>query len=260
MTIAPPFTVSDAYGRAYLEAERAKGMPGKAWLVIEWNGAVYREDAADYFGGPEAWMASDVVACEQARGRVLDVGCGAGRHALHLSRAGYDVVAIDVSPDAVAVARRRGVNAHLGSLEQLPDDLGSFDTFLFLGANLPLLFDDGRACALLERLARIARPGAQLLGSDELLGEEDIRGLAGNGDGLPRLRMRARVESGGDVTPWSEWMSALTIVDPNMIGGLIEGSGWQLEEIKRVPPPAGRTYVARLSLTEPATLVESSAD
>jgi SAM-dependent methyltransferase len=36
--------------------------------------------------------------------RVLDVGCGPGRHALELARRGVDVVGIDLSPDFVALA------------------------------------------------------------------------------------------------------------------------------------------------------------
>ena len=42
------------------------------------------------------------------RGRVLDLGCGAGRVGLHLQSRGHEVVGIDVSPLAVEIARRRG--------------------------------------------------------------------------------------------------------------------------------------------------------
>src|SRR5262249_60347888 len=37
--------------------------------------------------------------------RVLDVGCGPGRHSLALARRGMDVVGIDLSDDFVALAR-----------------------------------------------------------------------------------------------------------------------------------------------------------
>ena len=37
--------------------------------------------------------------------RVLDAGCGPGRHALALARRGIEVVGVDLSPDFVALAR-----------------------------------------------------------------------------------------------------------------------------------------------------------
>ena len=43
------------------------------------------------------------------RGRLLDVGVGSGRVALHLQESGHEVLGIDISPLAVEVARRRGV-------------------------------------------------------------------------------------------------------------------------------------------------------
>ncbi|XKK38796.1 methyltransferase domain-containing protein [Nocardiopsis sp. ARC36] len=74
-----------------------------------------------------------------AEGRVLDVGVGAGRHALALQASGKDVVGLDPSPGAVEVARQRGVDARLGSIAAPPADIGRFDALLLLGNNLGLL-------------------------------------------------------------------------------------------------------------------------
>ena len=41
-------------------------------------------------------------------GRILDVGCGPGRHALWLQEQGFNVTGIDTSPGVVQVARERG--------------------------------------------------------------------------------------------------------------------------------------------------------
>ncbi len=40
-------------------------------------------------------------------GRALDLACGAGRHALHLARLGWEVVAIDSSPNAIRILQSR---------------------------------------------------------------------------------------------------------------------------------------------------------
>lgn len=44
--------------------------------------------------------------------RVLEVGCGQGHLSALLAAEGYRVVALDASPEAVELARRRGVDAH----------------------------------------------------------------------------------------------------------------------------------------------------
>ena len=51
-----------------------------------------------YFLGYDRWPEEEREAIAFATGRVLDVGCGAGRHALHLQARGLDVVGIDNSP------------------------------------------------------------------------------------------------------------------------------------------------------------------
>jgi ubiquinone/menaquinone biosynthesis C-methylase UbiE len=52
--------------------------------------------------------------------RVLDIGCGTGRLAAALQERGSRVWGVDPSPEMVAVARGRGVNAKVASAERLP--------------------------------------------------------------------------------------------------------------------------------------------
>jgi len=57
--------------------------------------------------------------------RILDLGCGAGRHAIEFARRGYDVIGIDVSPTMLAEAAARAAAASVvvewrqGDLRQL---------------------------------------------------------------------------------------------------------------------------------------------
>ncbi|MHA7849321.1 magnesium protoporphyrin IX methyltransferase [Roseovarius sp.] len=64
--------------------------------------------------------------------RVLDAGCGAGQMTAELAARGADVVAVDISPSLVEIARKRlpidlsaRVSFHSGDM--LSDRLGSFD-------------------------------------------------------------------------------------------------------------------------------------
>ncbi|WP_445456914.1 class I SAM-dependent methyltransferase [Flavobacterium sp. HNIBRBA15423] len=43
------------------------------------------------------------------KGKVLDIGCGAGSHALYLQKKGFDVTGIDISANAIEACRLRGL-------------------------------------------------------------------------------------------------------------------------------------------------------
>ena len=108
---------------------------------------------------------------ERARGavRAIDVGCGAGRNALPLARAGWDVVGLDASRpmlDAAAVrsaaeppaARLRLIEA---TMDALPITSQSADLVIPHGI-WNLSRSSGEFRTGLREAARIARPGAGL--------------------------------------------------------------------------------------------------
>jgi SAM-dependent methyltransferase len=127
----------DAYGRALLDF--LEGRP--AFEVVE------RDDGyldvgggpASYFASSALWPESERRALRHVRGRVLDVGAGAGRISLHLQEKGHEVVAIDNSPLAVEVCKRRGVaDARLLPFTKIDKSLGVFDTVVMFGNNFGL--------------------------------------------------------------------------------------------------------------------------
>ncbi|HLW62440.1 MAG TPA: class I SAM-dependent methyltransferase, partial [Flavobacterium sp.] len=71
-------------------------------------------------------------ALKLAKGKVLDVGCGAGSHALYLQDKGLEVVAIDVSENAVKTCKIRGVKnvKQINLLDFETEE--KFDTILLL--------------------------------------------------------------------------------------------------------------------------------
>jgi len=62
-----------------------------------------------YFSEYEDWSLSEKKSLEFVKGRVLDIGCGAGRHSLYLQNKGFDVLGIDNSPLAIKVCKLRGL-------------------------------------------------------------------------------------------------------------------------------------------------------
>lgn len=97
--------------------------------------------------------------------RLLDVGCGPGRHALEFARRGLEVVGIDLSPDFLAVARDRArqLSVSMSFFEMDAHDLvfeDEFDAAITLceGA-FGLALDD---LAILKGMARGLRPGGRL--------------------------------------------------------------------------------------------------
>lgn len=101
-------------------------------------------------------------ALKLAKGKILDIGCGAGSHALYLQQKGFDVTALDSSEGAVTVIKERGISATVHS--QILDYSDSkFDTLLLLMNGIGLagkLIDLGK---FLSHLKSLLRPNGQIL-------------------------------------------------------------------------------------------------
>jgi SAM-dependent methyltransferase len=101
--------------------------------------------------------------------RILDLGCGTGRHAVELARRGYQVVGIDLSPGQLARAREKAADAGVevdfreGDARYLTFS-EEFDLVLLVcEAAFPLMETDLDNYRILEAAARALRPGGRLI-------------------------------------------------------------------------------------------------
>lgn len=232
----------DAYGHGVMDHLNGTG----AWSeVIERDDGLIQPDVgpAGYFTEYRRWPVIEKQALRYVRGRVLDVGAGAGRVALHLQEKGHDVVAIDNSPLAVAVCRRRGVkDARVLGFTQVKASLGGFDTIVMFGNNLGLFGSPGRARWMLRRLRKLTSPGARIVGTTldpyrtdipEHLAYHRLNRRRGRMAGQLRIRVRYRAY----VTPWFDYL----FVSPDELRGIVDGTGWT---ISRIVASDGPIYAA----------------
>lgn len=216
----------DAYGQIYLAV--LEGRPAQEIMERD-DGLVYAGDPSDYFAPYRRWPATEKRSMRFVRGRVLDVGCGAGRVSLHLQERGHDVVAIDESPLAVEVARRRGVrDARVLSLRDVDPSLGRFDTIVLMRNNFGLVGTERSAARLLRRLARITTERGRIVTDSvdpERVPNPAFRTYRLRGEGSIRPRaQRNRVRWERYATPWFHYL----MLAPAELEELVAGSGWRI--------------------------------
>ena len=101
-------------------------------------------------------------------GRVLDLGCGFGRHSLAMAEAGLDVTGLDLSADLLARAGTLEGGEALagrlvrGDMRALPFAAAGFDAVVLLFSSFGY-FDEAGNARVLDEVARVLRPGGVAL-------------------------------------------------------------------------------------------------
>lgn len=192
-------------------------------------------DASDgkvYLSTHDEWPQVQKEALRHARGRVLDIGCGAGRHSLHLQSMGLEVVGIDVSPLAIETCRLRGLkDARVMSINEVTPELGPFDTILMMGNNFGLFGSSSGAKRLLRRFLAVTSPDGLIIAETmDPHKTENPDHLAYHKRNLKRGRMpgqvRIRVRYRKYVTPWFDYL----FVSQEEMGDILGDTGWRIKE------------------------------
>ncbi len=111
------------------------------------------------------------------KGRLLDAGCGGGKYALPLRMRGFDVVAADVSLNALKITGERSASLDLdigllaSNVYQMPFSNGSFDVVWCYGV-LQHLLSKERESAISEFRRLLRKDGLLFI---EVMGHGDMR-------------------------------------------------------------------------------------
>jgi SAM-dependent methyltransferase len=206
-------------------------------VVRDEDGEEERTPAKVFFRTPEEFSALDHAALDLCRGRVLDVGAGAGCHSLALQARGLRVTALDVAPEAVEVMRRRGVlDVRCGDVFSFAEE--RFDTLLILMNGIGLV-------GTLVGLDRFLRDVHRLLSDDgQILLDSFDPGTPDPGRGTRYVgEMRFQLEYRGMRGAFYDFL----FLDFETLRRHARAVGWQCESIWQ--EDEGH-YLARLTATQ----------
>ncbi|GIF05725.1 class I SAM-dependent methyltransferase [Actinoplanes siamensis] len=134
-----------------------------------WLGEFHDPRLAEVYDAECPWGWDDdffmAVLAERSAPRVADLGCGTGRLAIAMARAGHQVTAVDPAPAALAAARRKPGGEKVrwlrGTAGQLPGR--SFDAAFMTGHVAQSFVDDEEWDAALRGLRRALAPEGRLV-------------------------------------------------------------------------------------------------
>ena len=208
----------DVFGNA-LKDQFSQGTAATLWLHNSYDEP--EEMPVDIFFRTEEEMPDiELEALDLCEGKVLDVGGGAGSHALILQERGFEVTALDISPAAAAIMRERGLK------DVLEGDIFSYtgekyDTLLFLmnGIGLTGTVDNFRK--FLDQARLLLKEDGQLL-----FDSSDITYLYEDST-LPEDRYYGEVsyqyEYKRQKGEWFNWL----YIDPVLLKQIARESGWE---------------------------------
>ena len=223
--------LEDAYGQevyAYFMGEDALE------IVERDDGFINTFPGPEYYlQGFEDWPTRQQEAMDFVEGRVLDVGCGAGRVSLYLQERGFEVLGIDNSPKVLQVCRLRGVkHLKLMPITQVGKGLGEFDTIVMMGNNFGLFGSPRRARWLLRRWKRMTSSTARIIAeSNDVLKTDAPYHLAYHEFNRKRGRLpgelRFRVRFRNFKSPWFDYL----MVSREEMDVILEDTGWMVSHI-----------------------------
>jgi len=189
--------------------------------------------AKNYFSEYRDWPSHEKRAIKFAKGRILDIGCGAGRQSLYLQNKGLDVIGIDNSPLAIKVCRLKGLRkAKVMSITEVGKfKPNSFDTVIMMGNNFGLFGSFKRARLLLRKFYKITSPNALIIAeSNDPYKTDKPTHLKYHKFNRKRGRMtgqlRIRIRFGKYIGEWFDYL----LVSKEEMKRIFNATGWRVKK------------------------------
>ncbi len=175
-----------------------------------------------YFREEKDMPEMEIMALELCQGKVLDIGAGAGSHALFLQDRDADITALEISPLASGVMRNRGVNKII-TTNIFEYSAQQYNTLLLLmnGIGLSATLDGIRK--FLQHAKSLLLPGGQLI-----FDSSDVAYLYKKHK-PPTKRyygeIHFRYEYKKQKTPWFSWL----YIDQKNLKAIAKSEGFSME-------------------------------
>jgi SAM-dependent methyltransferase len=152
--------MKDLFGKAILDFQ-TNNSPSA--IITETNISEADEmDVAYLFRSYKEMPKLEKKALQLSKGKVLDVGCGAGSHSLYLQEKGFEVTSIDISENAIKACQLRGLkNAKVQNILEIENE--KFDTILLLMNGTGIFRTLAETSNYLQKLKSLLAPNGQIL-------------------------------------------------------------------------------------------------
>jgi len=201
-------------------------------LVIRRDDGYYEKGSMKVFF-TRKFYPTENIAAHHISGKILDVGCGVGRHVLHFQKRGFDITGIDNSPFAIKVCRERGcMKVKVMDALRLKFPPESFDTILLFGHNIGISGTMAGAKRLLSSLRKLIRPdGILVMTSTDVTKTKKKAHKKYHRSNIKAGRyvgqVVVRVEYKDHLGDWFKWLH----VKPKDLKKLAKATGWKVVEL-----------------------------